>query len=711
MAEPPPRTSLVFWRAWALVGLLASAISAARLATPPHGAPIVNATSISDKKPATPRVEVQMAPAVPVVDRLLARLAVAETSAEECQLLQRLKPSEDAAVTYAITDVLERTRSRSVRACGSAALAVQPTPPAQSWLVDLAQDPDPDVHRVALEALALHGDETAQAVVIEAAHSDDIDIRASAVIALLEAHRTQAFSAAVELLNDVDQRETLFALVDALGKSQDPRALPVLETLVARAENETHLHAISALGELGQKKAELMLGSLLDVSSDEEYRAAAAALAKLTPESALGKLQVSLRSASGGRRQLALTVIMGLKLPGATELVSDILRSRDPLLAPIALQRLASKPDASLEPEITEVLSHGDRYLQRFAVRALARLGTASAIATLQKSSDSEELGDWVRNELEATPGTADEVRTRHIQNLGRGTPRPLVALARDPSEPAQAAVFGYFSSSDPSPSEWQIVAESATASTVQRLLDHASSAAPAQKLALINGLAARGDPQFAGVLRAAAHDEDQTVRRSALRGLVTLGDQDSNAELASLARSSDAAERSFGAELLSTRPDAEATSLLETLATDSNADVVNSALGGLQMRAPELAATLAQRAYQTADTEDRPSLLASLSGLAGTLAMPIYDLALKDPDDDTVLGALRALEQMQGPESARRLLAVASDTNRSTEVRSSAAASLLALGGPLVRENRALLDALGGPSETAEYVCNARFR
>ncbi len=123
MAQQPPSTSLVFWRAWALVGLLASAISIARLPPGPPRAPIAPATSIFHKKPVTPRVEVEAASAAPVVDRLLARLAVAETSAEECQLLQRLKPNEDAAVTYAITDVLERTRSRSVRACGTVALA------------------------------------------------------------------------------------------------------------------------------------------------------------------------------------------------------------------------------------------------------------------------------------------------------------------------------------------------------------------------------------------------------------------------------------------------------------------------------------------------------------------------------------------------------------------------------------------------------------
>ena len=707
MAEKAP-TSVRFWQAWALAGAIASALAGARhLSSPQPTAAPPPVAPISAKVQSAPRLEVELAPTAPIGDRLLARLAAARTGAEECELLQRLPRVEDPATTYAITDVLERTRFRSVRACATEALSREPTPPAQSWLIDLADDPDPEVQRSALEALAAHGDNSALAVVIEAAHSDDLDIRASAVIALLDARHGEAFSAAVELLSSADQRETLTALVDALGKSQDPRALTVLATLIAHADTETHLHAISALGELKQKKAEPLLAALLEVGSDQEYRAAAKALTQLSPESAVATLQSALRSANGVRREAAMYALASSKLPGVAPILADALRGDDLPLARDALRQLTLEPDASLEPEITALLDRDDHQLQPSAIHALSRLGTASALATLARLADSDAAGEWVRNELDRLPGTPEEVRARHIQNLAHGAVRPLDALARDPSEPAQSAVLGYFSKDDSSIRQLQNVVAIAPESTVQQLVERADSS-PEQKQALINGLAERGDPTFAQVLRAATHDENDEIRRSAMRGLVGLGDDESSELLQTAARSADASERGFAAELLGARPGADGLPLLETLATDPDAGVASAALGQLQASAPELAATLAKRAYQAASAADRPMLLSSLSGLRGGLAMPLYDLALQDTDENVVLSGVQSLGQLQGPDSAGRLLAVVSDTNRSEEVRRSAAQALLALGGPLVRANRTLLETLEPADATGGYTCNA---
>ena len=710
MAEKAPQ-SVRFWQAWALAGVIASALAGTRLVSspPPPAAPPPLAP-ISAKAQSTPRIEVELAPAAPVGDRLLARLAAARTATEECELLQLLPRAEDPAVTYAITDVLERTRFRSVRACATAALSAEPTPPAQSWLIDLADDPDPEVHRSALEALAARGDSSALAVVIEAAHSDDLDIRASAVIALLDAHHGEAFSAAVELLNSADQRETLAALVDALGKSQDPRALTVLTTLIAHADTETHLHAISALGELKQKKAEPLLTSLLEVGSDEEYRAAAKALTEVAPESAVATLQSALHSANGERREAALSALASSKLPGVAPILTDALRGDDLPLARDALRQLALEPDASLEPEITALVARDESQLQRSAIHALARLGTASATATLARLADSDGVGEWVRSELDRLPGTPEEIRARHIQNLAHGAVRTLSALARDPSEPAQSAVLGYFSKDDSNIRQLQNVVAIAPSSTVQQLVERAGSS-PQQKQALINGLVARGDPAFAQVLRAAARDENEDIRRSAVRGLVQLGDDESSELLQTAARSTDAGERGFAAELLGARTGADGLLLLEALATDPDAGVATAALGQLQSSAPELAATLAKRAYQAASAADRPTLLSSLSGLRGGLAMPLYELALQDTDESVVLSGVQSLGQLQGPASAGRLLAVASDASRSEDVRRSAAQALRALGGPLVRANRTLLDTLepaDATDATEDYTCNA---
>ncbi len=445
-----------------------------------------------------------MAPALPTEDRLLARLAQAETGSEECDLLGRVPASDDDTATFAITDVLARTRFESVRACATEALTKQPTPPAQSWLVDLSSDPNADVHRPALEALA-ERDEAAQSAVIEAAHSENEDIAEDAVIALLEAKQSSAFSAAVALLASATRAQTLASLVDALGKSEDSRALPVLTDLIAHADHDTHLAAIAALGDLGEKRAEPLLESLLVTGSRNELETAAQALATLDPALAAQKLRAAEDSSQAERSALALSSLISLKLAGADAELARALQSGESAQTRAALAQLDAKPDPALEPLLAALASNADASVSRLAVRALSRIDTQSARVTLERLGEDENLADFVAQEQDRAAPTDAERRAARIRNLERGRGHPLVELAGDRDPEAQAAVLRHLRVAECSPSELLRVVEAAPASLVEQVASQLDPAQIQQRLAFISGLSERGDPRFAESLRVAA--------------------------------------------------------------------------------------------------------------------------------------------------------------------------------------------------------------
>ncbi len=368
------------------MGVLGTALAGARLLQPTSNPPVpVSSRTSTRPKRAQPQPALVSEPTpAPAVDRLLARLAAAATATERCALLERVQPSEDAQPTYAITALLERSQLASVRACATQALARQPSSEAQSFLVDLAEDPEPEVHRSALEALATR-DAAARAVVVEATHSEDLELRVSAVEALLKAKRAEAYAAAVRVLPQVEDPETLSSLIDALGQSQDRQALPALEALLDDAERESHLHAISALGELGVPSAAVRLESLLEVGSSEEFSAAAEALKQLMPERALPKLRAVLASENSERQQLALSALLSLEPPDLSSIMREALKSADRRRVLLVLSRLNTAPDPSFEAELIAVVEQGERRLVVPAMRALSRLSTPSAQAALQR--------------------------------------------------------------------------------------------------------------------------------------------------------------------------------------------------------------------------------------------------------------------------------------------------------------------------------------
>ncbi len=646
------------------------------------------------------------------VDPLLERLAAAETGAERCSLLGQLEPGEDPQIADAITGVLERTQLVSVRVCATQALGAQHSPVAHSWLVDLANDPEPDVHGAALDILAASDDAHDQAAVVEATHDDDPEVRVSAAMALLKVGRAQAFAALAAVLPSVEDRTTLGSVISALGQSNDARALPVLDSLFRNADSESHMAALAALSELELPGVEERLWQLLDLGSMQEFGVAVERLKFFAPAALALKLRALVRSGNPARSRWAFGQLLNRDIPDRAALMADTLRSGDSAMKSLVVRQLSVQPDASFESELI-ALAHGDdRELSTAAFYALAGLDTPGAQAEIGRLNDKPGK-HGLKHRLAKNPeGSEEQVRAQFIgllESQEADAATALPRLAADHAARAQEAACRYIETHQDANSLASFVAL-ATSDSVQKLLEHAARFDPEQQRVVIQALAQRGEPRFSGALRAALHDQDPDTRGNALRGLIALGDEVGSAELPRWSRGSEAGDRALAAELLGTSATPDANAELQALAQDSDPLVVSNALHSLQRQTPELVERLAERAFRAAAPEDRSTLLSSLSDLGGSVTRPLGDLALSDVDDATAIQGVQSLTNLAGPESARRLLLLVNDAQRSQAVRQEAAAGLRQLGGPLARANRALLDSLSPPEDSGAISCDLGY-
>jgi HEAT repeat protein len=417
---------------------------------------------------------------------------------------------------------------------------------------------------------------------------------------------------------------------------------------------------------------------------------------------------------------MALGALLAQDIPDRSSLLHDALASTDVARKRSALNELARKPDPSLEAELTRVVLGEDQELRFAALHALSRLDTPSARATLQSATSDGRGRHWKGMFHKQPEGSSSEIRAQRLAELEHDE-NPMDALrelSADASEEAQAAALKYVEGPGlvPKQADGRELASlssflyTAQSGTVQKFLAHTPHLEPEQRRVLLQVLAQRGDLRFADVLKGALHDSDVETRSSAMRGLIALGDETARAELPGLVRASEPGDRMLAVELLGAGPGSGATDALEALAQDANADVASSALHALQRLAPERVAGLAERALRAASSENRASLLGSLGDMKGGLTRPLYEQALNDSDDAVAVQALQSLTNLAGPESARRLLAVVNDSNRSPEVRAEAASGLRQLGGPLAQANRALLDSLSPPSDPGADECNVQY-
>ncbi|MFZ5896197.1 MAG: HEAT repeat domain-containing protein [Myxococcota bacterium] len=290
-----------------------------------------------------------------VVDHVLLRLAVSESSEELCELLEGLEPSENVEVTYAISDVLQRARLRSLRSCAAKALAMRPGSEATSFLIDLAQDSDLEIAAEAFSALLSRGGELTLSTVLDAAHDENPDVRLRAISALLAAHRAEAFELAVDLLPRLEDVSSASELSLALGELGDARALSLLVALVRNGEHELHLAAVQALGRLAAREAIPTLVSLLELGSELEFRAASEALQRIDAVQAVAALRSQAQSENAQRRAWAASFLASWRAePSALEALRELSHSNEVALRRVAEEALGDSNEPGPEPAQAE---------------------------------------------------------------------------------------------------------------------------------------------------------------------------------------------------------------------------------------------------------------------------------------------------------------------------------------------------------------------
>jgi HEAT repeat protein len=646
----------------------------------------------------------------PTPDSVLQRLSGANTGPEKCTRLSELEAGEDPQVAEAITAVLEDTRLVSVRVCATQALGNQRAPVAHSWLTSLANDPEPEVHSAALDILAASDAEQDQAVAVEATHDDDPDIRLSAVNALLKAGREQAFTALAAVLPSIEDRATLDSLITALGASPDARALPVLDSLAATADRDSHLSALSALAASERPVAAPRLWALLEMGSEQEFGIAVNGLLAPARAPLILKLRSIWSSGSPERRTWALAQLLRLDIPDRERLMAEVLRSGELGSKSLVVQELMQKPDASFEAQLIALAQVDEQPLNSQVLYALTQLDTPSARAAVVAVD--EKSPSRFRHHLGKPPRGRDETREQLIAQLQSADPEAadtLPSLAADHDPSAQEAARSYVESHQTADNLRRFVTL-ASADHVQRLLARTGRLDVEQQRAVVSALSQRGEPQFADVLRPSLQAGDPETRASALRGLLSLGDDMARSELEHFAQHTNATDRALAAELLGIGVTPAANAQLEALAQDSDPDVVSAALHALEHAEPEQVQRFAERAFRAAAPEGRAALLGSIGDLRSNVTRPLYELAVADTEDSAAIQGIQALTNLAGPESARQLLTIASDVNRSPEVRQEAAGGLKQLGGALARSNRALLDSLSPTADPGAISCNLGY-
>jgi cellulose synthase operon protein C len=392
-----------------------------------------------------------------------------------------------------------------------------------------------------------------------------------------------------------DSDPVALAAAWATARMLTPKARPLLRSLVADAEAP----GLRALGALG-------LGLLRDTSS-------LPLVAELTHSGESGNL-----ARAAGARALAM-----LGARGENELLAELARAPDATLRGSALLALAELQAPQAPAAIAEALTGPDPKLREIAAAAAGAWSTKSFRAPSQPLPPPDGRVD-VREVLDGLrPGPySTKERTDALEQLAPELARAAAAAARSSPERARAVIeaLGLLPQSPPVPALTGDATGAELARAERVMSGIASGLVPALagltqhpyapvRVAAVEFLGARPEPEARDALVLTLKDRDAAVRRAALSA-VPLNDAAVTAAVAvRLANESDWALRVAAAETLGRMARASAAEAAPALAraavNDPYAMVREASARALMRLDPAAASSVLRRLHET-DPEPR---------------------------------------------------------------------------------------------------------
>ncbi len=506
-----------------------------------------------------------------------------------------------------------------------------------SPLLELLNDPDPDLRMQAALALGDQGSDRAIDGLVKALHDEDTNVRYHAIEALGKVRATEAVEALVEI---AESRDFFlgFAALESLEKIGDARIAPAMVVLLD--EEFLREPAITLLGQLGDDSAVAPLIALLNTPAVptaviahalaaihdryEEQYSEGAYIADLTSReispTGIQNLLDALAMEPGKEPLRSIAVVLGwLKRSGVDRALTRLMGRVE--LRDEIVEALVRHGPATVELLISQLESE-DLEVRRSAVIALGRIGDSKATPALVETL------------------TEDSLAVEGANALGRiGDPQALDGLVNlignTDASIRQAAVSALNSLTLPS--------------MAKRIIPLLHDPDPNVRESAVKIAGYFGYPESAGALLELSHDSNKRVRCAALEHLPFVEDERALDVLIQAMKEETPAVRAAAARALGNMfgPEVEQP-LIEGL-TDEDVWVRYFSARALgRLRSANSVEALKKVVEQEKFNHVRIAALDSLGEIGGERIAGIVAGLVKDDDPDVAHAAQVALSKSQ---------------------------------------------------------------